>query len=63
MKNCRTCLLQHDDEIHGATERVHNWLRERIQRVTGYEKPEGEDVMGEPSVLFGSRRASRHSDV
>jgi len=32
-QNCRICLGQHDDEVHAATERVHEWLREQVELV------------------------------
>jgi len=31
-KVCKTCLVEHDEEIHEATLSLHGWLRERIQR-------------------------------
>ena len=34
MSECRLCLGEHDSAIHGATERVHQWLRSRLTRVT-----------------------------
>jgi hypothetical protein len=32
-KVCKTCLLEHDEEIHEATVSLHDWLRERMQRM------------------------------
>lgn len=29
-KDCKVCLAQHDEEIHAATIRVHQWFRARI---------------------------------
>ena len=29
-KNCKVCLLEHDPEMHEATVRLHEWLRERV---------------------------------
>jgi hypothetical protein len=31
-KDCKICLLEHDDEIHAATLSLHQWLRDRITR-------------------------------
>jgi len=31
-KNCRVCLGEHQDEVHAATLRVREWLRERVTR-------------------------------
>jgi hypothetical protein len=28
--DCKTCLLPHDDEIHEATVRIHEWFREMV---------------------------------
>ena len=30
-KNCKVCLMEHDPEIHDATLRLHEWLRERLK--------------------------------
>ena len=30
-KICKTCLMEHDEEIHAATVSLHEWLRERIE--------------------------------
>ena len=30
-KNCKVCLLEHDPEIHDATLRLHQWMRERVK--------------------------------
>ncbi len=30
--DCKTCLMEHDDEIHAATVSLHEWLRETINR-------------------------------
>jgi hypothetical protein len=29
---CKKCLVEHDEAIHEATESLHQWLRERLQR-------------------------------
>ena len=29
-KICKTCLMEHDEEIHAATVSLHEWLRERV---------------------------------
>jgi hypothetical protein len=31
-KNCKVCLVEHDSEIHEATVRLHEWLRDRVKR-------------------------------
>jgi hypothetical protein len=31
-KNCKICLMEHDPEIHDATLRLHEWLREHVMR-------------------------------
>jgi hypothetical protein len=31
-KNCKVCLVEHDAEIHEATLRLHEWLREHVIR-------------------------------
>jgi hypothetical protein len=31
-KNCKVCLVEHDSEIHDATLRLHEWLRERVKQ-------------------------------
>ena len=28
--SCKTCLIEHDEETHAATERIHEWLRLRL---------------------------------
>jgi len=28
--DCPVCLIQHDDEIHAATLRIHQWVRDRL---------------------------------
>jgi hypothetical protein len=32
MMECKTCGVEHDDELHAAVERVHSWLRRRLRR-------------------------------
>ena len=32
LKNCKVCLVEHDPEMHEATLRLHEWLRERVER-------------------------------
>jgi hypothetical protein len=39
-KVCKTCLLEHDEEIHEATVSLHLWLRERLQRMLADPIPE-----------------------
>jgi len=29
-KNCKVCLIEHDEEIHAATLRLREWLRQRL---------------------------------
>lgn len=31
-KECKICLVEHDEEIHNATLSVHEWLRVRVIR-------------------------------
>jgi hypothetical protein len=31
-KECKICLVEHDEEIHSATLSVHEWLREKVTR-------------------------------
>jgi hypothetical protein len=33
MTECKVCAGPHDPLVHGATERVHGWLRARVRRV------------------------------
>ena len=30
--DCKICLTEHDEEIHAATLRVHDWLRVQVTR-------------------------------
>lgn len=30
-QDCRVCLLPHDEHIHAATERLHGWLKARLE--------------------------------
>jgi hypothetical protein len=40
-RSCKTCLIEHDEEIHEATVSLHAWLRDRIQwSITAPQKPE-----------------------
>lgn len=32
---CKVCLVEHDDEIHAATNRVHAWLRAQVMTGLG----------------------------
>jgi len=32
-KVCKTCLVEHDEEIHAATVSIHEWLRSRVRRI------------------------------
>jgi hypothetical protein len=29
-RDCKICLMQHDEEIHAATVRVHEWYRAQV---------------------------------
>jgi hypothetical protein len=31
-KNCKVCLGEHDSEIHEATLRLHEWLRNNVNK-------------------------------
>ncbi len=33
---CRTCMGDHNDDVHGATTRVRKWLRAKIDFEIGY---------------------------
>ncbi len=33
---CRTCMGDHDDAVHGATMRIHQWLRTKVDFEIGY---------------------------
>ena len=39
-KNCKVCLVEHDESIHEATLSLHEWLRERIRHVGEEPRPE-----------------------
>ena len=48
---CKVCLVQHDDEIHAATNRVHAWLRAQVR--TGLDEAADDLVLSngdEPAV-------------
>jgi len=32
-KVCKTCLVEHDEEIHAATLSIHEWLRSRVRPI------------------------------
>jgi hypothetical protein len=31
-RNCKICLAQHDEQIHAATIRVHEWFRAKVTK-------------------------------
>jgi hypothetical protein len=31
-KFCKACLAKHDEETHAATNRVHEWFRDRVTK-------------------------------
>jgi hypothetical protein len=39
-KNCKVCLVEHDEAIHEATLSLHDWLRERMRHVGEEPRPE-----------------------
>jgi hypothetical protein len=39
---CNVCLVQHDEEVHAATDRVHEWFR---AKVTKYLHDAADDTM------------------
>ena len=44
--DCRVCCGPHDDEIHAATSRVHEWFRKEMARRTG--SPEDQPALPLP---------------
>jgi len=34
VKDCPACMGRHDDEIHAATVRIHDWFRQDISSKT-----------------------------
>lgn len=34
-KDCKVCLVEHDEEIHEASVRLHEWLRYKVTRNLG----------------------------
>ena len=39
-RDCKVCLLPHDEEIHAATVSIHQWLRhEVVRRIVGEAGP------------------------
>jgi hypothetical protein len=41
-KVCKTCLVEHDEEIHAATLSLHQWLREMV--TPGLREPAPEEA-------------------
>jgi len=41
LKNCKVCLAEHDPEIHDATLRLHEWLRQRVKQSIEEPAPAG----------------------
>jgi hypothetical protein len=39
MKDCKVCLVQHDDEIHAATINVRTWFHQQVTQGF-YEEPQ-----------------------
>jgi len=34
-QSCKVCLVEHDEEIHAATNRVHTWFRDQVTQGLG----------------------------
>jgi len=34
-QSCKVCLVEHDEEIHAATNRVHAWFRAQVTQDLG----------------------------
>jgi len=47
VRDCKVCYVPHSDEIHDATLRVRNWLRNEVTRKLGWE-PETDRKNEEP---------------
>jgi len=56
MKDCKVCLVQHDDEIHAATLSVREWFREEVTQ-SFYEEPAEVPQTSEAEGSEGSRVA------
>ncbi len=39
-RNCKVCLIEHDAEIHAATLRLREWLRDRVRERVAEPAPE-----------------------
>jgi hypothetical protein len=43
-KVCKTCLVEHDEDIHAATVSIHEWLRSRVRPIA-IEQPLPEELV------------------
>jgi hypothetical protein len=60
--DCRLCGVQHDNEIHAATLRVHSWLRARLRRVLEpppVKSPQLRRRLGPPMVAVAAVQSLR----
>jgi hypothetical protein len=51
-QNCMICLGQHDDEVHAATVRVHEWFRMQVR--LSFDGP-GELMLNLPGDIAASQ--------
>jgi len=54
-RDCKVCYVQHDDEIHEATLRVHQWLSQELTRRLSDESASGGG--GEEDTVLDTRVA------
>jgi hypothetical protein len=54
---CPICLSVHDAEIHGATTRVHAWLRKKVNAAFTTITPE-DDAVCDPQILAAEAEAT-----
>ncbi len=50
MKDCKICLVQHDDEIHAATLSVRGWFHQQV--IQGFYEEEEEAISDLESDLL-----------
>ena len=50
MKDCKVCLVQHDDEIHAATISVRSWFHQQVTQGF-YDDPQEAALGIEPDGL------------
>jgi hypothetical protein len=49
MKDCKICLIGHDDEIHAATLSIRNWFHQQV--VQGFYEDEAVDAVEQPETV------------